>query len=272
MSTSDPVAAALASRPDRRLLIGVVHLPPLPGSPRGTLDLETIEARARADAEVLLAAGFDGWVVENFGDAPFFGEAVPPWVPTVMTRVALGLPRGALAGSNVLRNDARSALAVAIAADLDFIRVNVHVGAAVTDQGVITGRAAETVRDRAALGASVAICADVHVKHAVPLGAHAPDIGESARELAYRGLADALIVTGAATGRAADASELTAVRAAVPDRPLLIGSGADEATVASLLEVADGVIVGTSIKTGGQTTAPVDADRARRFVVAARGS
>lgn len=255
-----------------KTLLGVVHLAPLPGSPRHDgQPLEALIRRARIDAERLLAAGFDGYIVENFGDNPFWGERVPPETLTCMTRVALELPRGdaALVGINVLRNDARGALAVAAAVGADLIRVNVHIGAMVTDQGVLEGQAARTLRERRRLARDVRIYADVDVKHAAPLSHHF-DLAEAARETAYRGMADALIVTGAATGRAASLDDLRSVREAVPDRPLLVGSGSTPETVRALLDVADGVIVGTSVKVDRKTNNPVDPENAAAFVAAAR--
>ena len=254
----------------RKALLGVVHLEPLPGSPRalpGSLG-RTIEAALR-DAQTLLDAGFDGYVIENFGDSPFFASSVPEHVVALMTRIALELPREAFVVANVLRNDARAALAIALAADLAAVRVNVHTGAMVTDQGIVEGRAAETTRLRKELGQSVAIFADVAVKHAHPLGAGF-SLTESTRETAYRGLADALVITGPATGSPVAANDLTEVRRAVPDRPILLGSGADEGNIAKLLEVADGAIVGTTLKRDRRVEMPVDADRAKRFIDAAR--
>jgi membrane complex biogenesis BtpA family protein len=125
------------------LLLGVVHLPALPGSPGYRGDMAGLVDAAVRDAEALIAGGMGGFIVENFGDAPFFAERVPPETIASMGRVLAALPQGEhLVGVNVLRNDARAALGLAAAFGLDFIRVNVHVGAAVTDQGVIEGRAA----------------------------------------------------------------------------------------------------------------------------------
>ncbi len=257
----------------------MVHLPPLPGSPgyRGE-PIESLIARVRRDVEALLDGGMDGAIIENFGDAPFFKENVPPHVLTLMTRIALSLLRESsrgekpLIGVNVLRNDARGALAVAMAAGLDFIRVNVHCGAMATDQGIVEGRAAETLRDRAALAAPVAILADVLVKHAAPLGSGGQDAGMTARDLAERGRADGLIVTGPATGEPLDLSRLRTVRKAVPGLPLLAGSGVTARSIAKILEVADGAIVGTSLKEGGDVRAPVDSKRVRDLVRAARSN
>lgn len=249
----------------------MVHLPALPGSlDHGPLQL-IIDA-AKRDAAALAEAGFGGLVVENFGDAPFHKNRVPPITVAAMTRVVAEIVAevggGLLVGVNVLRNDALSALAVAHAAGAGALRVNVHAGARVTDQGLIEGRADETLRARQAWGApGVAIWADVAVKHSAPLGVPRP-VGEEAVELVERGGADAVIVSGAATGQSVDAPRLAEVAAAVA-APVLVGSGATAETVGYLLSVAHGVIVGTSIKKGGSTTAPVDPERAAEFVRAA---
>jgi membrane complex biogenesis BtpA family protein len=251
--------------PDK-LLIGVIHLPPLPGSPgyRGAAVDAFIE-RARQDADAILKAGWHGYVLENFGDAPFYKDRVPPHVVSFLTRIAAELPGAeTIRGINVLRNDPQSALAVAAAAGFDFVRVNVHVGAMVTDQGIIEGRAAETIRERELWAPSVAIAADVAVKHAYPLG-DGYDLNEAAKETVYRGMADALIVTGKGTGVPIERSDLTTVRRAVPDRPLLVGSGVTPESLADILQEADGVIVGTAIKKGGNVLEPVDPDRAILF-------
>src|SRR5262252_1791667 len=184
-------------------LIGVIHLAPLPESPRYGGDLAAVAAAAARDARALAEAGFDGIVVENFGDAPFVPDRVSPVTVAAMTACALAV-RAAAPGLplcvNVLRNDAEAALAIAIAASAEMIRVNVHTGARVTDQGVIEGRAHVTLRERRALGADrVALLCDVDVKHSAPLAAR--PIGEEAEELVGRGLCDAVLVTGSGTGR-----------------------------------------------------------------------
>lgn len=256
----------------RPFLVGVVHLAPLPGSPKHGLPLSAIVSTAVQDAQTLAGAGFDGLMVENFGDAPFLSGEIDA---ATIASIAIVADRIAQAtelpvGINALRNDAHASLGIAAAVGAAFIRVNVHTGVAATDQGWIEGRAAETLRYRRQLGADIAVFADVHVKHAMPISQ--PDIVLAAEEAAYRGLADVLIVTGSTTGRPCDIAQLEAVKKAVPDRPVFVGSGATVENIGALLEVSDGVIVGTAIKKNGQTSAPVDADRARAFVDAARGS
>ena len=254
-------------------LIGMVHLLPLPGSP-GACALDEVLSAAALDAELLLDAGFEGLVVENYGDTPFHKDRVPPITVAAMTRVAGAIRRMCgerLLAINVLRNDASAALAVARSVGASAIRVNVHSGVRITDQGLVEGRADETIRLRRAWGAAgVSIWADVAVKHSTHLGPDRP-VGEEARELVERAHADVLVVSGPATGAAVDPVRLNAVVAAVKGTPVLVGSGATPASVAGLLRRVSGVIVGTALKHGGVTTRPVDPARARDFVAAAAG-
>jgi membrane complex biogenesis BtpA family protein len=248
-------------------LVGMLHLPALPGSPAAEHSLEQIETAVLDEARLLSEAGFDACMIENFGDAPFFAEDVPPITVASMARLAAAVRRefaDLQLGINVLRNDARAALSVAVACEASFIRVNVHVGSTATDQGVLQGRAATTLRLRRALQARVAIWADVQVKHGRSL-TH-DDIRQEATDCVQRGGADALIVSGEGTGRQADLEQVRQLRELDLGVPLYVGSGVNEDNVARTLSVADGVIVGTALKVGGRTRAPVDVDRVRRFV------
>ena len=251
-------------------LIGMVHLAPLPGSPASRQSLQAITALALADARALRQAGFDALMVENFGDAPFRATRVDPHTVAAMTIIAraireeVDLPLGI----NVLRNDALAAIAIATTCGAGFVRINVHCGVYATDQGIIEGRADDNLRYRQALGSQVAILADVHVKHARPLSSSS--IADAAEETAYRGRADALIVSGVAPGKPTDLEDVRAVKAAVPGCPVYVGSGATAENIRQILAIADGAIVGTAVKQDGRTTAPVDPAQAAAFVQAAR--
>ena len=250
-------------------LIGMVHLGPLPGSPAFSGDMDAILRNAVADATVLADAGFDAILIENFGDAPFFADDVPDATVASITRAATEV-RSAVSipiGINVLRNDAIAAISIASAVGASFVRINVLTGAMTTDQGPIVGKAAEVARLRTALGSHIEIAADVMVKHAVP--PPGLTMADAARDTWERGGADALVVSGSSTGDPVAAGDLKALRDAVPDAPILIGSGANSATVADLLRIANGVIVGTAIKVGGSTTAAVDPAAAAALVAAA---
>ena len=243
-------------------IIGVVHLPPLIGSPQSTQPFHEIRSRALADARVLIDNGIDGIIIENYGDAPFLPDSVEPHTVAALALIVDEIrkrhPQTPI-GLNVLRNDAKSAIAIATVTEANFIRVNVHTGAMLTDQGIIQGKAHETLRYRSLLKSKVKIFADIAVKHAVPL---APiDILASAEDTYHRGLADALIVTGTATGKRADLDQLKSVKSTVPQASVFAGSGVTVDNLAEVLQYADGVIVGTSIKRDGVTTNAADPDR-----------
>ena len=255
-----------------RPIIGVIHLPPLIGSPQSTQSLHEIRTRALSDARSLIDNGIDGVIVENYGDAPFYPDRVEPHTVAALTLVANEIrerhPQTSI-GLNVLRNDAKSAMAIATVTSANFIRVNVHTGAMLTDQGLIQGKAHETLRYRSTLKSEVKIFADIAVKHAAPL---APiDILASAEDTYHRGLADALIVTGTATGKSADLSQLKAVKSVVPQASVFAGSGVTIDNLTEVLQYADGVIVGTSIKRDGVTTNGVDANRVRALIKVREG-
>ena len=249
----------------RRAVFGMVHIKALPGAPLFAGSIDEVVDAAIGDARALAAGGCDGLGAENFGDRPFFKTRVPPQTIAAMTRViaAIAAEVKLPIGVNVLRNDAGAALAIAAAVGGAFIRINVHTGAMATDQGIIEGEAAQTLRSRARFAPDVAIFADHLVKHATPVAAS--DVVQSAKDLRHRGLADAIIITGAETGAAADPHRLERLREALAGVPLLVGSGID-AQNAAMFASADGAIVGTSMKRGGRVDAPVDQERVEKVV------
>jgi membrane complex biogenesis BtpA family protein len=255
--------------PGAKVLVGVIHLPALPGAPRFEGRMGAITESAARDAETLAKAGFDAVMVENFGDVPFYRDRVPSETVAAMAVIADGVRRSSRlpVGVNVLRNDGCSALSVAVATQASFVRVNVLVGARVTDQGVIESDAARLARHRVALGAQgIALVADVDVKHSAPLAPLLPE--DEALEAHERAMADVLVVTGARTGSEADMAVLRAVRARLPSAPLWLGSGVRHDTLGKWLEVADGVIVGSALRADGRAGGAIDLERARSFVAA----
>jgi len=229
--------------------------------------------RALADAEALAEGGASGVIVENLGDAPFEPGAVEPHVVAILgiisREVRLRFGDRLAVGVNALRNDAAGALGAAAAAGARFVRVNVHTGAMVTDQGLIQGKARETLLYRARIAPEVGIAADVLVKHAAPLGP--ADLTQVARDTWHRGRADALIVTGSGTGRPTDPTDLHTVRAAVPECVLWLGSGLTPEGASAVREVLDGAIVGTWLHRDADLSAPLDVERVRQMVGALQG-
>lgn len=248
-------------------IIGMLHAPPLPGSPRCRQTWSEIETHVLRDAAALVDGGVDGLMLENFGDTPFCPAAVPPITIAALTRLGLAV-RQRIAkplGLNVLRNDAVAALSIATVIGGLWIRVNVLSGTRVTDQGLITGPAYDLLRLRAALRAEhVKILADVDVKHSAPLAARA--LAEETAELVERAGADGVIVSGAATGHPVNLTDLPEVAAASQGRPVFVGSGVQRETVNRLLPFCHGLIVGSSLKQDGVLSAPVDPLRVRELV------
>ena len=244
-------------------LIGVVHLPALPGSPCSRLSLRECVAHAVADARALEGGGVDAVLVENFNDVPFRADRVDAHTVAAMTACCLRVREAVTCavGVNVLRNDVAAALGIALACDAAFVRVNVHVGAMLTDQGVIQGRADETLRLRRQLGAEhVRIFADVLVKHAVPLGPLT--LAEAVSDTVERGLADAVIVSGAATGVPAYPADVR-VAAESSAAPVYVGSGVTSENLGLFVPPATGCVVGSALKYAGRVANPVDPARVR---------
>lgn len=250
-------------------IIGMVHLHALPGTAGSRESFAEVMDAALADMETLVAGGIDAIMIENYGDVPFRKGSVEPHTIAMMAVIAAEVRQRCPKplGINVLRNDAAGALGIAAACGASMIRVNVHTGAMLTDQGVIEGDARATLDYRMKLGTNVKIMADVHVKHAAPL---APiPIAVAAADAVERGLADALIVSGDRTGSGCDPDELRTVRAAV-SVPVLVGSGVTADTVAEILRECDGAIVGSWLKTNGEVWRAVERERVEQLMEAAR--
>ncbi|MBD2208876.1 BtpA/SgcQ family protein [Calothrix sp. FACHB-156] len=256
----------------RTPIIGVVHLLPLPTSPRWGGNLKTVIDRAEQEATALASGGVDGIIVENFFDAPFTKSQVDPAVVSAMTVVVQQIQNLVTLpiGLNVLRNDAKSAMAIASCVRAQFIRVNVLTGVMATDQGLIEGEAHQLLRYRRELGSDVKILADVLVKHARPLSS--PNLTVAVKDTIERGLADAVILSGWATGSPPNIEDLELACGAANGTPVFIGSGANWENIATLMQAADGVIVSSSLKRHGRIEQPIDPIRVSQFVEAAHRS
>lgn len=253
-------------------IIGMVHLWPLPGSPgyQG-YSMKTILDMAKRDADALLLGGVDGLIVENMWDLPYYAGNTVQLEAVTAQAVAAQAIRGMTekpVGVNVIHNGWQPELAIAVAADLDFIRVCILTGARLWDTGELnSGCAADLLRRRMELGAEhLKLFADVDKKHSLPFPGLDLDTHIEWTEF-YR--ADALIVSGRMTG---DAPGLEKVRRAkeLATRPILLGSGTAAENIADFLKYADGAIVGSSLKVDGVAENPVDLERVRRYMAAVR--
>ncbi|MFW9993703.1 MAG: BtpA/SgcQ family protein [Candidatus Odinarchaeota archaeon] len=254
---------------EKKLLIGMIHLLPLPGSPnyKGE-DINRIIQHGQEDLSALLEGGINVALIENFGDVPYTRRKIPRQTLVAMSIAAREIIKSGGSslqafGTNVLRNDWESSISIAASLGATFARLNVLTGAFVTDQGLIQGDAFNCLNFRKQVYPDLKIFADVFVKHASPLGLDPErDLEVTVKDTVYRGLADAVIVSGTRTGIAPDIERLKRVREAIPETPVLIGSGLTAGNAPDLLQFADGAIVGTSLKTDGK----VDVNKVKELV------
>ena len=256
-----------------RPLIGNIHVLPLPGTPRYKGEpISEIVGRAVQDALAYRDGGMDGVIVENHGDIPFLRPSdIGPEIIASMTAVALAVTNAVAlpVGVNMLANHPIGALAVAYASGARFVRVNQYANAYVANEGLLDGEAGRVLRYRRQIGAeSVAIFADVHVKH----GGHAiigdRSVAEQARDVEFFD-ADVAIATGNRTGDSIPDEEIAAIRAGTR-LPVIGGSGLTAENAAAILPWLDGAIVGSSLKVGGHWTGSVDRPKVEALVQIAR--
>jgi len=253
-------------------LIAMVHVPPLPGTPLydARAGVGGLISAVKRDLELLLAAGFDGYLFCNEGDRPYELHAGPE-AAAVMSRVVTECaPRDRPFGVDFLW-DARCALAVAVATGAGFMR-EVLTGAWESDMGLWQGEAAHVLRERRRLDAEgLMIMMNITPEFASPIGRRNP--AQVARSAVVSSLADVILVSGPMAGAEPERATLTEVREAVPPEvPVLLNTGARAETIADYLRIADGCVVGSDLKVDGYTWNPVDGERAKRFVESARGA
>ena len=250
------------------ILIGMVHVAALPGTPSSDVGPHAIVRRAVNEATILAEAGFDAVIIENMHDTPYMLREVGPEITACMTAVtaavrkAIEIPIGVqiLAGAN------RAAMAVAHAAGAQFIRAEGFCFAAIADEGLMMeADAGPLLRYRRSIDADhIAILADIRKKHSSHAITADLSIADWAHGAEFMG-ADGVIVTGAATGAVTDLQE-TADAANACGLPVLVGSGVTDQTVRATLDIAHGAIVGSSLKEGGQWRNKVDRQRATSLV------
>lgn len=245
-------------------IIACIHLMPLPGSPNYSGKITEVYDTALSEVEIYKRYPINGLIIENFRDMPFYPNKLPAETIAAMAAVTREIVNVVQipVGVNALRNDAQSALAIASATEADFIRVNVHLDAVVADQGIIEGAAHETLRLRANLKSDVLIFADVGVKHSAPLGNRG--LAAQTRDLSERGLADAVIVSGASTGSETQTEDIDIVRQNT-NLPILIGSGVTPENLGKVYSKMDGLIVGSTFKKDGKADNFVEEARVKAF-------
>jgi uncharacterized protein len=257
---------------DHPPLIAMAHLPALPGTPLydAASGRQGIIDAVRRDVEALVDAGFDAVLFCNENDRPYQLRAGLESAAFIARVISECRPQTIPFGADFLW-DADCALAVAAATDASFIR-EVCTGSWESDMGRWDTDASRVLRERRRLERDdLAVLMNVTPEFASAIGSRTPT--QIARSVAISSIPDAILVSGPMAGVAPDESTLAAVRDAVPETiPVLLNTGAAAATIAQMLRIADGCIVGSDLKVDGYTWNPVDRDRARRFVDAARSA
>jgi len=254
-------------------LIGSIHLLPLAGTPRACghphETLQKAGKQAIQEAKYLTQLGFEGIILENRGDVPFYKNQVPPEVVSSLAIIAAAVREvvSVPIGIHVLRNDAKAALAIAAVTGCDFIRVQVLMGVVATDQGLIEGQAVELLKEKQRLGLELPILADVHVQHAVTLSSL--DIGLAIEELVERGLADGVILTSKSSAHEFKKNVLVhaAQTAKNKNTPLYLEDGFKSNDY--FLEVypwVHGVILSSQLRKNAQPGASLETRRAQQWV------
>ena len=250
---------------DRFRLVGMLHLPPLPGIPnyQGT-PLPKIIDQAVSDAVTLDQAGFTHLLLQNASDVPAQATVAPSTI-AIMTRIATEVSQATSLplGINVAHNDGPGALAIAYAVEAPFIRVKVLTGAAVGPDGIMPGCGHATAELRTRLDASVEIWADVNEATSLPIAPRADDSWVAVEAVKFGG-ADTLVVTKD-SGVPDALLAITRIRAALPGVPVLIGGRVTPATIDAVRAGADGAIIGGALKADSGMFTRVDIERARAF-------
>jgi hypothetical protein len=257
-----------------KLSIGMIHLLPIIGAPKFK-SMDEVLNQAIADTEIICKTGFKGILVENLGDMPYYPTNVPQEtiagmtaiIQQVKTKVLRKYPEVKL-GVNVLRNDAKAAIAIAKAVKADFVRVNVLHGAMVTDQGIIESNAHEVVRYQKNLrGKEVKVLADAQVKHAKRMVEFT--LKEEIKDITGRSLADGIIISGERTGTAPSIEKIKEARKAT-HLPIIIGSGLALENMEEYIPIIEGYIVGSSLKEKKELERPISEKLAKEFMEKAR--
>lgn len=249
-------------------LIGMVHLGALPGAPGNTADTSALERAALEELHALERAGFDAAIVENMGDEPFrvSGLELESFAAFVSILKIVVANSKIEIGLSIQMNLWKEMLAAGVATGASFVRIEAFSEERIAAEGRIGPVAADCLRYRKKLASNIRIAADVQVKHTFSVAGESTD--RYFAQTADR-FADYIIATGAQTGQALDCDYLRELKSFLK-KPVWVGSGVSQANVRELLEVADGVIVGTSIKKDGSTTNPIDPLRASELVKAAK--
>ncbi|MEO0472401.1 MAG: BtpA/SgcQ family protein [Bacteroidota bacterium] len=245
----------------------MIHVQALPGTPKHRFSPADIIQKAVGEARIYAESGFDAIMIENMHDVPYPNRGSYPEITAMMTMIgqAVKAETNLPCGIQILAGANQDALAVALAADLQFIRAEGFIFSHIADEGLMHGDAADLMRYRKAIGAEhIMVLTDIKKKHSSHQITADISLIETAKAAAFF-LSDGIIVTGTSTGRATDPAEVRQLKDAI-DLPILVGSGITADNVAEYVTQAHGLIVGSWLKEGGHWTGNLSPERAKRLV------
>lgn len=245
----------------------MIHVGALPGTPKSKLSIEKIIENALCEAMILNDEGVDAIMIENMHDRPYLNRKAGPEIVASMTAVARELRKSIQIplGIQILAGANKEALAVALAAQLNFIRAEGFVFGHLADEGWMSSDAGEILRYRNQIGAeNIQIFTDIKKKHSSHAISNDISIAETAKAAEFF-LSDGVIVTGKSTGEKASLEEVKMVKNSV-NIPVIIGSGIDTNNIHEFWEIADAFIVGSSFKKDGNWENEVQREKVKLFM------
>lgn len=255
-----------SSRPtidtNSKTLIGMIHVPALPGTPFNKYTPKEILNRVLEEAAIFKNADIDSVMIENMHDAPYLKRNVGPEITSMMTIMGYELrkvfPDKPL-GVQILAGANKEALSVALSADLDYIRGEGFVFGQISDEGFIESDAGELLRYRRNIGAEkIKVYSDIKKKHSANFITSDVSIGEMAKNAQFFGT-DGIIITGSTTGAEVNVKEL--IEANESKLPVIVGSGITKDNLNEYFPHANGFIVGSYLKKDGLWSNIIDYER-----------
>lgn len=250
-----------------KVIIGMIHVGALPGTPGYAGDMNRIIEQAVREARQYKDSGIDALAIENMHDIPYLNGSVGPEITAAMTIIGHHVKKetGLPCGVQILAAANKEALAAAFSAGLDFIRAEGFVFSHVADEGLINSCAGELLRYRKTIGAdNILVFTDIKKKHSAHAITSDVDIAETAHAAEFF-KSDGVIITGISTGAAANIEEIRAVKKSV-SLPVLVGSGITLDNVGDFLREADALIVGSYFKTAGRWDNPLEPGKVKEFM------
>jgi hypothetical protein len=250
-----------------KLVIGMIHLGALPGTPKFSGNINEIIKNAISEADIYKSAGFKAIMIENMHDVPYLNNSSGPEITSLMSIIGYEIKKRTdlIVGIQVLASANKEAIAIAHSANLDFIRAEGFVFAHVADEGITDANAGHILRYRKQIGAeNVLVFTDIKKKHSSHQITKDVSIVETAKAAEFF-LSDGLIITGSSTGAETNIDELREVKKNTK-LPVIVGSGITSENICKYYELADVFIVGSDFKKDGNWENGVDEIRVKQFL------